>query len=136
MKTFILKISLLFIVLSNFSCTDPVDQEDNNELIKYFLEQGITDSITKNQFVDIVDFFLTKSFNKTESDKIGMREFIPQNIQHVPEKFPKDDISMYITQDLLLNIMKSQIESKHSGHEAEALKKQLDSLRDVKKEDL
>ena len=113
MKKFILCLSLLLVLLSNFECNNP----EEHELAKFFTEKGFDDSdeLTRDQFIDLIDYLLTKTVDPKQSAKLGFKKFIPKNCEHIPEKFKKDDINKYISEDILVNVMNDFIDSKYPG---------------------
>ena len=124
MKTFIFCLSFFIISLSTIYC------QGNDELAQFFKEKGFdnTDELTREQFIDLTDYLLTKTTDNIESEKIGFRKFIPKYVQHVPERFPKDDISKYISTETLSKIMHDFIDEKYPGKEGLEMKAQLNAM--------
>ena len=156
MKTFnlsILSIYIFLIFISNFSCINineklkenvteieehghytHDDENHGHVLAKYLEDRGITDEMTREQFIDVVEFFLTKTLPQGQ-DSHALRKHIPQHINHVPEKFSKDEIEKFISHDLLVSVMESHMISQHPPEYEEEIRNHIKDVRNYKNHD-
>merc|ERR1712166_1039136 len=92
--------------------------------------------LTRDKFMDLLDFMLTKVTDPKESEKIGIRKFIPKHIAHVPEIFKKVDINIYMNTEVLSNIMHDFIDEKYPGKEGIEMKEQITRMKGEKQKQI
>lgn len=86
---------------------DDDNKEDENEVFaRYIKEKGIDKSgkINREQLVDILDFFMTRSTTPEESQEHGIRAFIQDQITQFPEEISWDDLHGDLVHEFMKNI--------------------------------
>jgi len=129
MKMIFIYLSLLLLIISN--CTR-ISTDEQLELAKYFKARGLENSlqITKDQFIDLIDYLMTKNLDPKESAKLGFRQFIPKHSDHVPDIIRKKNTGAYISEEYLMKIMNDYIENKFPGKQGEEMKQKLKELKE------
>jgi hypothetical protein len=125
---------ILVILLSNIITLNVANDDEMN---KFFTKVGFDskEDLERDDFIQLIDFLLTKATNAQDSIKYGMREFIPKHVQHIPEKFKRDDIVKYLNEDLLRNVMSDFIDSRFPKGDADKMKEQLFQISQKSKQE-